>query len=288
MTLIVWLRICSRWSDGSDYSAMLPGHIGQINHYKEIPMKRSALLLILMSLLALPAFAAAEEVVVATGSTFIDKIFNPVKSQLAASNLTIKIMFGDLVEVLKNLESGNADLAGQSLSFDDWVKAAAAKGYTLKDKTALTSYVVAEEETVVIVNAANSVGPLSKEQLKGLFSGKIQNWKEVGGKDGQVLVVWPRVAAGPTATFTKQIMDGGPVTKEVLDVASVFDTVDAVASNPEAISIINAEKVKAGSRRVTTPPIKRPLTLISKTNPAPKVKKLLDYLQTTEAKKLFK
>jgi len=202
--------------------------------------------------------------------------------------LSVKIIFSDLVEALKAIESGNADLAGQSLAFEDWIKAAAAKGYTLKDKALLTSYVVAEEETVVIVHASNSVGVLSKEQLQGLFSGKIQNWKEVGGKDTPVLVVWPRVAAGPTATFTKQIMDGSPVTKEVLDVASVFDTVDAVAANPEAISIINAEKVKTGSKRVTTPPIKRPLTLVSKTNPAPKVKKLLDYLQTAEAKKLFK
>jgi len=251
-------------------------------------MKRSVLLLILLSVLSLPLSASAEEVVVATGSTFIDKIFNPVKPQLAASGLSVKIVFSDLVEALKTIESGNADLAGQSLAFEDWIKAAAAKGYTLKDKAALTSYVVAEEETVVIVHASNSVGTLSKEQLQGLFSGKIQNWKEVGGKDAPVLVVWPRVASGPTATFTKQIMDGNPVTKEILDVASVFDTVDAVAANPEAVSIINAEKVKAGSKRVTAPPIKRPLTLVSKTNPTPKVKKLLDYLQTAEAKKLFK
>ena len=251
-------------------------------------MKRSVLLLILLSALTVPVLAVAEEVTVATGTTFIDKIFNPVKPQLAASGLSVKIVFSDLVEALKNLESGNADLAGQSLSFEDWIKAAAAKGYTLKDKAALTPYVVAEEETVVIVNAANSVGALTKEQLQGIFSGKIQNWKEVGGKDMPVLVVWPRVAAGPTATFIKQIMDGKPVTKEVLDVASVFDTVDAVAANPEAISIINAEKVKAGSKRVSAPPIKRPLTLISKGTPSPKVKKLLEYLQTAEAKKLFK
>jgi len=251
-------------------------------------MKRSVLLLILLSALTVPVLAVAEEVTVATGTTFIDKIFNPAKPQLAASGLSVKIVFSDLVEALKNLESGNADLAGQSLSFEDWIKAAAAKGYTLKDKAALTPYVVAEEETVVIVNAANSVGALTKEQLQGLFSGKIQNWKEVGGKDLPVLVVWPRVAAGPTATFSKQIMAGSAITKEILDVASVNDTVDAVVANPEAVSIVNAEKVKAGSKLVSAPPIKRPLTLISKGTPSPKVKKLLEYLQTAEAKKLFK
>ncbi|NJD38173.1 MAG: hypothetical protein FIA89_07590 [Geobacter sp.] len=252
-------------------------------------MKRMILSLAAVAALALPMSAsAAEEVTVATGTTFIDKIFNPIKPQLATAGLSVKIVFSDLVAALKNIESGNADLAGQSLSFENWIKEAEARGYTLKDKAALTPYVVAEEETVVIVNAANGVDTLTKEQLQGLFSGKIQNWKDVGGKDLPVLVVWPRIAAGPTATFSSQIMAGNTITKEILDVASVNDTVDAVMANPEAISIVNAEKVKAGSKRITTTPIKRPLTLLTKGAPTPKVKKLLDILQTAEAKKAFK
>lgn len=251
-------------------------------------MKQSVLLLILLSALSVPVCAAAEEVIVATGTTFIDKIFNPVKQQLAASGLTVRILFGDLAEVLKNLESGNADLAGQSLSFEDWVKAAAAKGYTIKDRSVLTHHVIAEQETVVIVNEANRIGALTKEQLQGIFSGKIQNWKEVGGKDTPVLVVWPQVSSGPTATFSKQIMDGGAITREALEVSSVNDTVDAVVANLEAISIVNADKVKIGSKRIAAPPIKRPLTLVSKGIPSPKVQKLLDYLQTVEAQKLFR
>lgn len=251
-------------------------------------MKRSAILLTLLFALTLPVLAAADEVIVATGSTFIDKIFNPIKPQLASAGMSVKIVFGDPVEALKNLEAGTVELAGASLAFEDWIKAAATKGFTVKNKAALTSYIIVEEETAVVVNAANSIGSLSKEQLQGIFTGKIQNWKEVGGKDSPVLVVWPRVASGATATFDKLIMSGTAVIKEILDVASINDTVDAVASNPEAISIANAENVKAGSKRVSTPPIKRPLTLVSKGTPMPKVKKLLDYLQSAEAKKLFK
>lgn len=252
-------------------------------------MKRIILSLAAVAVLALPmGVSAAEEVTVATGTTFIDKIFNPVKPQLAASGLSVKIIFSDLVEALRKIESGEADLAGQSLSFESWTKAAETRGYPLKDKAALTPYVVAEEETAVIVNAANGVDTLTKEQLQGLFSGKIQNWKDVGGKDLPVLVVWPRIASGPSATFSTQIMNGNAITKEILDVSSVNDTVDAVVANPEAISIVNAEKVKAGSKRVSAPAIKRPLTLLTKGTPTPKVKKLLDFLQSAEARKAFK
>ncbi len=251
-------------------------------------MKKSMLLMSIIAALLVPAVAIAEEVIVATGSTFIDKIFNPVKPQLATAGLSVKVVFSDPTEALKNLESGAAELAGASLALEEWLKVAEAKGYVTKDKTALTPRVVIEEETVVVVNGANSVTALSKEQLQGIFSGKIQNWKEVGGKDVPVLVVWPRVGSGATATFSKQIMAGGTITKEMLDVASINDTADAVASNPEAISIANVETVKAGAKTVQAPPLKRPLILLTKGAPTPKVKKLLDFLQTAEARKAFK
>lgn len=252
-------------------------------------MKRIMLSLVAIFALAVPmGVSAAEEVIVATGSTFIDKIFNPVKPQLATAGLSVKIVFSDPTEALKNLETGAAELAGASLGLEEWIRIAEAKGYAAKDKAALTPHVVVEEETVVVVNGANSITTLSKEQLQGIFGGKIQNWKEVGGKDLPVLVVWPRVASGATATFSKQIMAGGAISKEILDVASINDTVDAVTSNPEAISIANAEKVKSGTKKVTAPLLKRPLTLLTKGAPTPKAKKLLDLLQTAEARKTFK
>lgn len=252
-------------------------------------MKRMILSLAALAALALPVVAsAAEEVTVATGSTFIDKIFNPVKPQLTAVGLSVKVVFSDPTEAVKNLEAGTAEVAGASMTADEWIKAAEAKGYAVKDKASLVPHVVIEEETAVVVNAANSITSLSQEQLQGIFSGKIQNWKEVGGTDVPILIVWPRVASGATATFSKQIMAGSAISKEILDVASINDTVDAVASNPEAISIANAEKVKTGAKKVAAPALKRPLTLLTKGAPTPKVKKLLDFLQTADAKKAFK
>lgn len=230
----------------------------------------------------------AEEIVVSTGATFIEKVFNPVKPQLAALGLSVKIIYGAPAEALKNLEAGFAEVAGASLDVDEWMTVAGTRGYTVKDRSALIAHTVAEEETVVIVHRSNNIPSLSKEQLQGIFNGSIHNWKDVGGTDTPVLVVWPRVASGAISTFSSQIMAGAAVTKEILDVASINDTVDAVASNPEAVSIANADKVKAGTKKIAAPPLKRPLTLLSKGAPTPKVKKLLDFLQTAEAKKAFK
>lgn len=252
-------------------------------------MKRMILSLAAVAALALPVVASAtEEVTVATGSTFIDKIFNPVKPQLAAVGLSVKIVFSDPAEAVNKLEVGTAEVAGASMTADEWMKTAEAKGSAVKDKASLVPHVVIEEETAVVVNAANSITSLSQEQLQGIFSGRIQNWKEVGGTDVPILIVWPRVASGATTTFSKQIMVGSAIRKEILDVASINDTVDAVASNPEAISIANAEKIKTGAKKVAAPALKRPLTLLTKGKPTPKVQKLLDFLQTAEARRAFR
>ena len=40
----------------------------------------------------------------------------------------------------------------------------------------------------VVVNASNPVNNLTKDQVQGIFTGKIQNWKDVGGPDGEIHV----------------------------------------------------------------------------------------------------
>lgn len=251
-------------------------------------MKKILLLVSILVAQLVPVLAAAEEVVVSTGATFIDKVFTPIKPHLPSLGISVKLIYGDPTQALMNLESGAAELAGASLALEEWLKLAEARGYTTKDRAALTPYVVIEEETVVVVHVSNRVTSLTKEQLQGLFHGRIQNWKDVGGTDAPVLVVWPRVGSGAIATFSKQVMAGSAITKEMLDVASINDTADAVASNPEAISIANVETVKAGAKTVQAPVLKRPLTLLTKGAPTPKVRKLLDFLQTAEARKAFK
>lgn len=251
-------------------------------------MKKVFLLVCLSVALFSSVPVAAEEVTVSTGATFLEKVFNPVKPQLTALGLSVRILYSSPTEALQNLEAGFAEVAGASLSVDEWITVAAAKGSTVKDRSALVAHLVAEEVTIVVVHASNTVTSLSKEQLQGIFSGRIQNWQEVGGPDLPVLVVWPRVDSGAIVTFRKQVMSGSNITQELLDVATINDTVDAVASNPEAISITNAAQVKTDVKKVTTAPIKRPLTLLTKGTPSPGVKKLLDFLQTAEAKKAFK
>ncbi len=229
--------------------------------------------------LSLVVCAVADEIVVSTGPTFINSVFDPMKEPLKAVNISVKIMVAGPVDALKNLEDGKAEVVGASMSLDEWITAAEKTGYQVKDKQSLVPFTVTEEDTFVIVNSANPVAKLSKEQLKGIFSGKITNWKDVGSKDMPIIVVWPKLSSGAMSIFLKQIMDGEAVTKEVLDVPSLNDVSNAIASNLEAIAIANPEKFPAQVKIVQTPKISRPLTLITKGKPSAKVQKLYDFLK---------
>lgn len=245
---------------------------------------RVAVLLLTMNI-AMTA-ASAEEVTVATGKTFIDLVFNPIKEKLASKGMTVLIDYSKPVEALQKIDAGKADLGGASLNSDDWLAVAAKTGVNLNNKDKFNFFKVMEEETVVIVNTENPVKSLSSEQVKAIFTGKIQNWKEIGGNDGLILVVWPQVASGATESFSKKILDGTPLVKELLEVTTISNTAQMVATNPEAISIANGSSDKT-VKALESPRITRPLTLVSNGKPSAKAQKLLDFL-SGEGKGLFK
>jgi phosphate transport system substrate-binding protein len=61
----------------------------------------------------------------------------------------------------------------------------------------------------VIVNPANPVNELTFDQLSGIFTGKITNWKEVGGKDQKILVLSRDRNSGTHLYFLEQVVRKG-------------------------------------------------------------------------------
>ena len=70
---------------------------------------------------------------------------------------------------------------------------------------------VAKEGFVFMVHESNPVNTLTSEEIKGIFSGKITNWKEVGGNDEPILT-YQRNADSGSQTAMVDFMDGVPLT----------------------------------------------------------------------------
>jgi phosphate transport system substrate-binding protein len=99
---------------------------------------------------------------------------------------------------LSALMSGTTDIAqsSRSMKMDEKMK--------LKDAgKAYKETIIAYDALAVVVNPANKVSQLTREQLEGIFTGKITNWKEIGGTD-QKIVVYSRESSSGTFEFFKE------------------------------------------------------------------------------------
>ncbi|AOR23208.1 phosphate ABC transporter substrate-binding protein [Clostridium taeniosporum] len=60
----------------------------------------------------------------------------------------------------------------------------------------------------IVVNKSLGITNLSKDQIKGIFSGKITNWKDVGGEDKEIFLIHRKSGSGTRGTFENKVLDG--------------------------------------------------------------------------------
>ena len=96
------------------------------------------------------------------------------------------------------LMEGTTDIAmaSRKMKFDERMKLQEAGKKTKEE-------VIAYDALAVVVHPSNKVSNLTREQLEGIFTGKIKNWKEVGGADMKI-VAYSRETSSGTYEFFKE------------------------------------------------------------------------------------
>lgn len=89
----------------------------------------------------------------------------------------------------------------------------------------------------IVVSKDLGVDNLTKQQIKDIFSGKVKNWKEVGGADKEILVIHRPASSGTRASFTEKILDG--------DKSLENDSIGVTQDNNGAV--LNAMKKNEGA-----------------------------------------
>jgi phosphate transport system substrate-binding protein len=230
----------------------------------------------------------AEDLKIGAGAAPAENVLKPVEKAFEnATKLNLSVISSGPKQGFIDLERGVVDAAAAGLSVDDWMALLKKEGVVVADPAAFTPVVIGKDKIVVIVHKDNTIAKLSKEQLTGIFTGKIDNWKSVGGKDSPIMVVWGGLTQGTNSMFVKQIMDGAKPSSEVIAATTAEDIRLNVASNPEAIGIGPQAIVNASVRSPETPEVARPITLLTKGKPSSKVQKLIDFIQS-EGKKYIK
>ncbi len=98
-----------------------------------------------------------------------------------------------------------------------------------------TEYKVALDGLSVYVAADNKVGELSLEDLDGIFTGKIKNWKEVGGGDAPITVYSRENSSGTYEFFKEHVLKGKDFAANAQTMPGTAAVLQAVAKDKNGI-----------------------------------------------------
>ncbi len=131
------------------------------------------------------------------------------------------------------LLEGTTDIAQASrkIKFDERNKLQAA-GKSIKEVT------VAYDALAVIVNPSNRVTNLTREQLEGIFTGKITNWKEVGGADLKIVPYSRETSSGTYEFFKESVLQNRNYMPGILSMPATGAIVQSVGQTAGAIGYV--------------------------------------------------
>ena len=95
---------------------------------------------------------------------------------------------------------------------------------------------------VFIVNEDNPVQALTRQQLRDIYAGKITNWKDVGGDDGEIVLVGREAGSGTRDGF-ESIVDVKDSCKYAQELTATGAVISAVEANPLAIGYASLSAV---------------------------------------------
>lgn len=104
--------------------------------------------------------------------------------------------------------------------------------------------IVAYDALAVVVNPANKVTQLTREQLEGIFTAKIKNWKEVGGDDMPIVVYSRESSSGTYDFFKEHVMNNKNYATSVLSMPATGSIIQSISQTKGAIGYVGLAYVE--------------------------------------------
>lgn len=201
------------------------------------------------------------------------------------------------------LMDGTTDIAMSSrkMKFDEKVKMQEAK------KNA-KEMVVAYDALAVVVHPSNKVSNLTREQLEGIFTGKIKNWKEVGGADMKIVAYSRETSSGTYEFFKESVLKNKNYMNGILSMPATGAIIQSVSQTKGAIGYVGLAYLNKDTKPVhisydggktfieptfvnaknKSYPIVRPLFYYYEAKNEGKVKPFIDYVLSAEGQDIVK
>ena len=216
------------------------------------------------------------------GAAPIENIFKPIQEDLLkAQGITLVLNSEGPDVAFRLLDEGKVDAASAGLSWTGWLELMKSKGYAVANPGAYHVETIGEDQIHVFVSPEVAVFKLSEDEIRGLFSGAITNWKDLGGPDLPVLPVLGTKVPGTNKVFQQKFMGGKPFTAGARTAGTSPEVTALIAKTPGAIGFgpMSAKE----NLNVWCPPeapvATRPILLITKGEPGEAMKRLLAFIK---------
>jgi phosphate transport system substrate-binding protein len=160
---------------------------------------------------------------------------------------------------------------------------------------------IARDGLAIVVNLSNPINALTMDQLRGLFSGAIPNWKDIGGSDEQVWMITREEGSGTRESFVKLVMGEERISRRALTQESNGAVKELVKGDPAAIGYMSLGLVGAELKPLPIDGVApthdnvlngsyhlmRPFLFVTKGSPSPEAQLFIDYVLSAEGQQIL-
>ena len=256
-------------------------------------MKKLVSILMALIMLLGSAAAVAEGSVSTDGSTSMEKVIGALGEYFTEQNKGVNFTYnptGSGSGIAAVLE-GRCDIGLSSRDLKD-----------AERESGLVETVLAYDGIAIIVHPENPVSDLSLETIAKIYTGEITNWKDLGGNDGEIVLIGREAGSGTRDGF-ESITDTEDKCRYRQELTSTGDVITTVSQNPNAIGYASLASVNDTVKIVkvngVTPTedtvkdgsyvVQRPFVLVTKTDEAlsETAQGFFDYITSADAAEII-
>ncbi|WIW71342.1 phosphate ABC transporter substrate-binding protein [Anaerosinus gibii] len=167
----------------------------------------------------------------ASGSTALLPLLKPAQEEFHKmyDKVTVNIAGGGSFTGMNQVSEGTVNIGNSDVALPT----------EFKDK-GIVDHKVVVLPFVFITNKDVTVDNLTEQQTVDILTGKITNWKEVGGQDKAITIIHRAKSSGSRATITETVLKGAAFTDQAVIQDSNGAVKAAIANTPGAIGYVDA------------------------------------------------